>query len=81
VTNLLALAWKLTEEERKLIAEAMRRYDPEKLVIDYNNVKLIALLNRDRVVPALWLYGTTAAIDLALRLRGVSPTATCRGPR
>jgi hypothetical protein len=81
VTNLLECLPKLTQDERKLITEAMRRYDPEKLVIDYNNVKLIALLNRDRVVPALWLYGTTAAIDLALELRGVSPTAECRGPR
>jgi hypothetical protein len=71
VTNLLGWLPKLTEEERKLITEAMRRYDPEKLVLDYKNNGQIGLLNRDRAVAALWLYGTTAAIDLALRLRGV----------
>jgi hypothetical protein len=69
VTNLLECLPKLTQDERKLITEAMRRYDPEKLVIDYNNVKLIALLSRERAVAALWLYGTTAAIDLAIRLQ------------
>ena len=70
MTNLLAVVWKLTEAERKLIAEAMRRYDPEKPEIDYNDLGMIGLLNRESVVAALWLYGTTAAIDLALRLQG-----------
>ena len=37
--NLLSLLPKLTMADRKLITEAMRRYDRDKLVIDYNNSK------------------------------------------
>jgi hypothetical protein len=69
VTNLLAWLPKLTEADRKLIAEAMRRYDPEKPVIHDD---VIGLLNRERVIAALWLYGTNAALALALKLRGVT---------
>jgi hypothetical protein len=68
VTNLLAWLPCLTEAERKLIAEAMRRYDPEKPVIDYNNDGEIGFLGRERVIAALWLYGTNAALDLACKV-------------
>jgi len=66
-TNLLTLLPKLTEEDRENIAEAMRRYNPESR-IDYNDLGVIAFLNRERVIVALQVYGTTAALRLACKL-------------
>ena len=55
---------KLTETEIKLIKEAIRRYDPDLDCINPTG------LHRERVIRALWLYGTTPAIDLVLSLSG-----------
>jgi hypothetical protein len=54
--NLLALLPDLTDEDRDIIAEAMRRYHP-KSPIDFTDLALIGLLNRERVVVALQVYG------------------------
>jgi hypothetical protein len=68
--NLLALMPKLSEAERKLIADAMYDYRPGK--IDYSNPKVIALLNHERVIAALrnfyWVHGTVAALRLARKI-------------
>lgn len=76
MTNLLGLAWKLTEAERKLITEAIRRHDPEKPVIDYNDLDRIGFLCRERVIAALrhhsyWVrvHGRWAALALIRKLR------------
>jgi hypothetical protein len=53
MSNLLALAYKLSEAERKLLVEVIGRHYPGKPVIDYNNVKLIALLHGECVIVAL----------------------------
>ena len=53
----------LTETELELINEAMRRYGPG------NNPAVIARLYPE-VISALWLYGTTPALDLVFKLRG-----------
>jgi hypothetical protein len=51
--NLLALLPDLTDEDRDIIAEAMRRYHPKSPI----DLALIGLLNRERVVVALQVYG------------------------
>jgi hypothetical protein len=48
--NLLAKLHELTHEDRDIIAEAMRRYDP-KSRIDYTDLAVIALLDRERGCP------------------------------
>jgi hypothetical protein len=68
--NLLLLRPKLNDEDHKLIADAMHDYSPGK---DYSDVNVIALLPSDRVIAALrkfyMVYGTTAALTLACKLR------------
>ena len=61
----------LTETELELINEAMRRYGPgnNPAVIACNNPAVIARLYPE-VISALWLYGTTPALDLVFKLRG-----------
>jgi hypothetical protein len=60
----------LTETELELINEAMRRYGPKNVaVIDCKNLELVGRLY-PKVISALWLYGTTPALDLVLKLRG-----------
>jgi len=61
----------LTETELELINEAMRRYGPgnNPAVIACNNPAVIARLYPE-VISALWLYGTTPALGLVLKLRG-----------
>jgi hypothetical protein len=58
----------LSEAELKLIKEAMWRYDPEKL--DYSDRLAVGLSPHERIIAALWLYGTTPALDLVFKLRG-----------
>jgi hypothetical protein len=62
--NLLALLPHLTDEELAIIAEAMRRYNPT----DFTDPAVIGLLNRERVIVALQVYGTAAALALACKL-------------
>jgi hypothetical protein len=70
MSNLMALLPKLNETERKLIADAMCNYDPEKA--DYSDLNVIALLSCERVIAALrnfyWVDGTVAALRLARKL-------------
>jgi len=63
---LLMLKW-LSDDDRKNIAEAMRRYGPESGP-DYTDERVIGLLRRERVIVALQVYGTTAALRLACKL-------------
>jgi len=71
MANLLPLLPELSEPELKLIADAMRDYDPERL--DYSDLRVIALLDRKSVIAALRkfyrVYGTTAALRLAGKLK------------
>jgi hypothetical protein len=62
--NMMPLLPKLTETEIKLIKEATRRYDPDLDCVNPTG------LHRERVIRALWLYGTTPALDLVFKLRG-----------
>jgi hypothetical protein len=71
--NLLEFLSKLDEWDCREITDAMRNHDPAKLVIDYNNLRVIGFLNRERVIAALLkvyrAYGTAAARATA-RKRG-----------
>jgi hypothetical protein len=68
--NMLALMSSLSEMDRKLIRDAMYDYDPGKH--DYNDINVIMLLHRERVIAALrnfyWVHGTTAALRLARKV-------------
>ncbi len=64
--NLLALLPCLTDEDLANIAEAMRRYNPKSRIDFHPGV--IGLLPRERVIVALQVYGTTAALALACKL-------------
>jgi len=72
VSNLLEIAPGLSETERKLIADAMYDYDPNQRVIDYNDFRVIAVSNPDKVIAALrdfyWVHGTVAALRLAHKI-------------
>jgi hypothetical protein len=70
--NLLQ-ALPLSEMERKVIADAMHDYNPERPAIHHDDIGAIGLLPRDKVIAALRkfyrFYGTTAACDLARKLQ------------
>jgi hypothetical protein len=72
--NLLGVVFKLTEAERKLLVDVIGRHDPEKLVIDYNDLERIGFLGRERVIAALrhhsYVRVSWAAIALIRKLRG-----------
>jgi hypothetical protein len=61
--NLLALWPKLTETERNLINDAMHRYGPG------SDIGVILFSSPERVIAILHIYGTTAALALAHKLR------------
>jgi len=67
--NLMSLLPCLSETELKLIRDAMYNYDPKP---NYNDIRVIMTLRRDRVIAALrkfyWVHGTTAALRLAHKL-------------
>jgi hypothetical protein len=67
MVNLLPKLHELTREDRDNIARAMRGYKPESGV-DYTNLCVIGLLDRERVAVALQVLGTTAALRLACKL-------------
>src|SRR5262249_6200208 len=73
VAENLLHALPLSEMERKLIADAMHDYDPEKPAIHHRDMGRIGFLPHDKVIAALRkfyrLYGTTAACDLARKLQ------------
>jgi hypothetical protein len=77
--NLLLLLPKLSKTERKLIADAMYDYDLGKH--DYNDIRVIMLLRRERVIAALrnfyWVHGTTAALRLARKVECERSTQRC----
>ncbi len=78
--NLLGIAPGLSETERKLIADSMYNYDPDQRVVDYNDFRVIATSNPDKVIAALrnfyWVHGTTAALRLAHKLECKGSTET-----
>jgi hypothetical protein len=61
------------EAERKLIVEVIGRYGHDKLEIDHNDVKMIALLSAERAIAALdhsyWVRRRMAARALANKIR------------
>ena len=81
--NLMRLLPGLSKTERKLIADAMYDYDPGKH--NYNDIRVIMLLDRDRVIAALrnfyWVHGTTAALRLAHKLQSKCRTHTSMNER
>jgi hypothetical protein len=67
--NMLLLMSELTDEDLRNITEALRRYPPSNQgFIDYTQPAVIGLLPRERVIVALQVYGTTAALRLACKL-------------
>jgi hypothetical protein len=69
--NLLRWMPKLTEEDRKEIADAVRNHGPSRHQLNYNDIAL-GLLNREVVIAALHevyrIFGTAAALATARKL-------------